>query len=286
MRKFGYLVLLFLIGVLFYFLSALYSLHQFHKAVYFNDVKLIEAYGEWDRVKYNLKQDLEVVLSASTSHDEQSDSHGLVGLLASTFTRTLINSLIDKYVTPVAFSELLTHSPKTQSIPAPNYGTFAKGIAVFKYISLEQFAVKLETRETHFLLIFEREGLIWKLVKVDFPDALKILNEDLLTSVDGVSSRQNTSEDFIEIKSQQTRPLKKLKKLKGWAFKLGLFNDAANADRLIQKVIKNGWGAQMVKEKQLFAVYVGPFHSEEAAKQIQKEIKIQLGLSGALMYID
>lgn len=286
MRKFGYLVLLFLVVVLFYFLSALYSLHQFHKAVYFNDVKLIETYVEWDRVKYNLKQDLEGVLSTSASHDEQSDIQGFGGLLASMFTRTLISSAIDKYVTPVAFSELLTHSPKTQSIPVPNYGTFAKGIAVFKYISLEKFAVKLETRETHFLLIFEREGLIWKLVKVDFADGFKALSEDLLTNFDGVFSGKNTSEDLIEIKPQKKRPLKRLKQLKGWALKLGLFSIEKNADRLTQRVIKNGWSGRVIKEKELFAVYVGPFNSEETANQIQDEVKIRLGLSGALMYID
>ena len=38
-----------------YFFTALYSFHQFHKGIYYNDRKLIKDYVEWDELRENFK---------------------------------------------------------------------------------------------------------------------------------------------------------------------------------------------------------------------------------------
>ena len=38
-----------------YFFTALYSFHQFHKGIYYNDKKLIKDYVEWDELRENFK---------------------------------------------------------------------------------------------------------------------------------------------------------------------------------------------------------------------------------------
>ena len=44
-----------LLLVLIYIFSAMYSLHQIHKGIYYNEKKLIKEYVEWDELRSNFK---------------------------------------------------------------------------------------------------------------------------------------------------------------------------------------------------------------------------------------
>ena len=48
-----------------YFFTALYSFHQFHKGIYYNDKKLIKDYVEWDELRENVKNYINIFISFS-----------------------------------------------------------------------------------------------------------------------------------------------------------------------------------------------------------------------------
>ena len=51
-----------LIVIFLYFFTALYSFHQFHKGIYYNDKKLIKDYVEWDELRENFKNYINIQL--------------------------------------------------------------------------------------------------------------------------------------------------------------------------------------------------------------------------------
>ena len=51
-----------LIIIFLYFFTALYSFHQFHKGIYYNDKKLIKDYVEWDELRENFKNYINIQL--------------------------------------------------------------------------------------------------------------------------------------------------------------------------------------------------------------------------------
>ena len=51
-----------IIIIFLYFFTALYSFHQFHKGIYYNDKKLIKDYVEWDELRENFKNYINIQL--------------------------------------------------------------------------------------------------------------------------------------------------------------------------------------------------------------------------------
>ena len=52
-----------------YVFTALYSFHQFHKGIYYNDKKLIKDYVEWDELRENFKNYINIQLLKETKKD-------------------------------------------------------------------------------------------------------------------------------------------------------------------------------------------------------------------------
>ena len=65
------LVLIFnpLLIIFLYFFTALYSFHQFHKGIYYNDKKLIKDYFELNDIRKNFKNYISIQLLKSTLHE-------------------------------------------------------------------------------------------------------------------------------------------------------------------------------------------------------------------------
>ena len=59
-KKIKYFFILILILIISYALTAMYSFHQLHKGIYFNDKKLIEKYVDWQTVRANVKNYINV----------------------------------------------------------------------------------------------------------------------------------------------------------------------------------------------------------------------------------
>ena len=51
---------MFIVVISGYLFSALYSTHQIHKGIYYNDKALIKEYVEWNEVRDNLKNYLNI----------------------------------------------------------------------------------------------------------------------------------------------------------------------------------------------------------------------------------
>ena len=60
LKKIKYLLVLILVPIASYIFTALYSFHQLHKGIYFNDKKLIEKYVDWQSVRGNVKNFINV----------------------------------------------------------------------------------------------------------------------------------------------------------------------------------------------------------------------------------
>ena len=56
---------------IFILFTALYSFHQFHKGIYYNDKKLIKDYVEWDELRENFKNYINIQLLKETQKSEE-----------------------------------------------------------------------------------------------------------------------------------------------------------------------------------------------------------------------
>jgi hypothetical protein len=72
-----------LIIIFLYFFTALYSFHQFHKGIYLNDKKLIKDYVEWDELRENFKNYINIQLLKETQKSEELKDLGEFGVLLS-----------------------------------------------------------------------------------------------------------------------------------------------------------------------------------------------------------
>ena len=64
-----------------YFFTALYSLNQFHKGIYYNNKKLIEDYVEWDEFRENFKNYINIQLLKETQKSDELKDLGELGVL-------------------------------------------------------------------------------------------------------------------------------------------------------------------------------------------------------------
>ena len=63
-------ILITILAIIAYLFSALNSMHQIHKGIYYNDKALLKEYIEWNKLRENLKNYLIVNLLKETRKDE------------------------------------------------------------------------------------------------------------------------------------------------------------------------------------------------------------------------
>ena len=78
-------------SIVVYLFSALYSTHQIHKGVYYNDKSLIREYVEWKQLRENLKNYLNVKLLEETQKDEDFKNLDGLGILITAFASKTVN---------------------------------------------------------------------------------------------------------------------------------------------------------------------------------------------------
>ena len=153
----------------FYIFSAMYSFHQVHKSIYYNDKQLSKNYIEWDEVKKNFKDFFNANLLDKMSNEKEFKDLGELGILVTGLASKFVDYAIDTYINPEGLSLLIQKSDKKSEIPEPNLGTLIGGISIMKFNGLNSFYVNLETDEDLIPIYFKRIGTKWKVIEIEFP---------------------------------------------------------------------------------------------------------------------
>jgi len=159
-----------------YFFTALYSFHQFHKGIYYNDKKLIKDYVEWDELRENFKNYINIQLLKETKKDDDLKELGDLSLLFTGLAGKLVESLVDTYLNPEGLSMLIEKSEKKDEIPKPTLVTLLGGFTIMEFNGHSSFYITYENEGEEFPVFFNRKGLTWKITQIEFP-------EDLLSSL-------------------------------------------------------------------------------------------------------
>ena len=138
MKKILFIILPVLL-VLIYIFSAMNSVHQIHKGIYYNDKKLIKEYVEWDELRDNFKDYFNVILLKKTQEDESFKNLGELGILVTGFAGKFIEYTIDAYLNPEGLSLLLEKSEKKDEIPKPTLITFLGSFTIMNFNGLSFF---------------------------------------------------------------------------------------------------------------------------------------------------
>ena len=155
-----------------YFFTALYSFHQFHKGIYYNDKKLIKYYVAWDDLRENFKNYINIQLLKETQKSDELKDLGELGVLLTGLAGKFVETIVDTYLNPEGLSMLIEKSEKKDEIPKPTLVTLIGGFTIMNFNSLSSFYVTYENEEQEFPVFFNRKGLTWKITQIEFPENL------------------------------------------------------------------------------------------------------------------
>jgi len=161
-----------LIIIFLYFFTALYSFHQFHKGIYYNDKKLIKDYVEWDELRENFKNYINIQLLKETQKSDELKDLGELGVLLSGLAGKFVETMVDSYLNPEGLSMLIEKSEKKDEIPEPTLLTLIGGFTIMEFNSLNSFYVTYENEDQELPIFFNRKGLTWKITQIEFPENL------------------------------------------------------------------------------------------------------------------
>ena len=172
-RKITLTVIFVSITIIFsYFFTALYSFHQFHKGIYYNDKKLIKDYVEWDELRENFKNYINIQLLKETQKSDELKDLGEFGVLLTSLTGKLVEAMVDSYLNPEGLSLLIEKSQKKEEIPEPTFLTLIGGFTIMDFNSFSSFNVAHENEGQEFSVFFNRKDLTWKITQIEFPENL------------------------------------------------------------------------------------------------------------------
>lgn len=155
-----------------YFFTALYSFHQFHKGIYYNDKKLIKDYVEWDELRENFKNYINIQLLKETQKSDELKDLGELGVLLTGLAGKFVETIVDTYLNPEGLSMLIENSEKKDEIPEPTFLTLIGGFTIIDFNSLSSFYITYENEGQAFPVFFNRKGLTWKITQIEFPENL------------------------------------------------------------------------------------------------------------------
>ena len=155
-----------------YFFTALYSFHQFHKGIYYNDKKLIKDYVEWDELRENFKNYINIQLLKETQKSDELKDLGELGVLLTGLAGKFVETMVDSYLNPEGLSMLIEKSEKKDEIPEPTFLTLIGGFTIMEFNSLNSFYVTYENEDQELPIFFNRKGLTWKITQIEFPENL------------------------------------------------------------------------------------------------------------------
>ena len=161
-----------IIIIFLYFFTALYSFHQLHKGIYYNDKKLIKDYVEWDELRENFKNYINIQLLKETQKSDELKDLGELGVLLTGLAGKFVETMVDTYLNPEGLSMLLEKSEKKDEIPQPTFLTLIGGFTIMDFNGLSSFYITYENKGQEFPVFFNRKGLTWKITQIEFPENL------------------------------------------------------------------------------------------------------------------
>ena len=171
-NKIKYFLILILIIFFSYSFTAMNSLHQLHKGIYFNDKQLIENYVDWQSVRGNVKNYINVEILKKSQSEEVFKQLGDVGILLSGFAGKFVEIAIDTYLNSDGIGLLLEKSQKKDEIPKPSIITLLGSFTVMDNNGLNSFYINYENEGEEYPVYFTRDGLRWKITNIEFPKDL------------------------------------------------------------------------------------------------------------------
>ena len=169
MKKLLFLLLIIAAASLYVF-TAMHSLHQVHKIIYYDNVKLSQDYVEWDEVRANIKDFINARLLEEISNDKEFKESGEVGFLVAGLAGKLAEHAVDIYINPEGLSLLIENSNRRSEILEPGFGTLIAGILIMRFDGFSSFYVNLENDGENLPIHFKRIGAKWKIVQIEFSD--------------------------------------------------------------------------------------------------------------------
>tara|TARA_Y100000591_G_C21715736_1_gene636003 strand:- start:263 stop:799 length:537 start_codon:yes stop_codon:yes gene_type:complete len=172
LKKIKFYLLSILILIISYIFTAMYSFHQLHKGIYFNNKQLIENYVDWKTVRGNVKNYINVEILEKKKSQEIFEELGEVGILLSGFAGKFIEIAIDTYLNSDGISLLLEKSKKKDEIPKPSIITFLGSFTIMDIYGLNSFYINYENKGEEYPIYFKRDGIKWKIINIEFPKDL------------------------------------------------------------------------------------------------------------------
>ena len=171
MKKLSFLLLLISL-VSIYIFSAMYSLHQVHKSIYYDNKQLSKDYVEWEEVRTNIKNYINVSLADKIAEDEDFKKAGELGFLVAGLAGKFVEHAVDTYINPEGLSFLIKNSSESSKIPEPSLRTLFAGVSLMKFDTFGSFHVDLESDGEKIPVHFRRIGFRWKVDQIEFSDDL------------------------------------------------------------------------------------------------------------------
>ena len=169
------LIIIPIIAIIAYLFSALYSTHQIHKGIYYNDKALLKEYIEWNQLRENLKNYLNVNLLKEIQKDEDFKNLGGLGVLITGFASKIVDSILDTYVNSEGLSMLMQETQIARKLPKPDFNTLLGAIKILEFKNHSSFRIKHKVDKQEISLLFKRIGIDWKITQIGLPENL--LNE-------------------------------------------------------------------------------------------------------------
>ncbi len=171
-KLFVSLTIISVVAIIAYLFSALYSMHQIHKGIYYNDKAIIREYIEWKQLRQNLKNYLNIKLLKETQKDEDFKNLGGLGVLITSFTSKIVDTFLDTYVNSEGLSMLLQENQMVRKLPKPGFDTLLGGFKIMEFKNHSSFRIKHKVDKQEISLLFQREGIDWKITQIEFPEDL------------------------------------------------------------------------------------------------------------------
>src|SRR6516164_2934600 len=165
------LVAVSLIGVVggCYWLSLIASLNGLEAGIRERDVVKLEKYIDWPRVREQIRSDLRASVMTQVFKEAKTDKEGglassIGALLAGVVAPSMIDGIVDGFVTPQSLVRLLEEKPSSQR---PELKLAREG-----FTDLDEYTLLLEASgpiRPGIRAILRRDGITWRVVRIVFP---------------------------------------------------------------------------------------------------------------------
>ena len=166
------LIIIPVIAIIAYLFSALFSIYQIHKGIYYYDKALIKEYIEWNQLRENLKNYLNVNLIKEIQKDENFKNLGSLGVLITGFASKIVDNILETYINYEGLSMLLQENQMAIKLPKPGIDTLLGGIKIIEFKNHRSFKIKHLVDKKEISLLFQRIGIDWKITQVELPEDL------------------------------------------------------------------------------------------------------------------